>query len=51
MNNFVCPDRYVGVDFALALPNIDHVVEAVKRFGKDSYIAKNQDFQRAFALL
>ena len=47
VNDFVHPERYVGVDFALTLPNIDHVVKAVRKFGKDSYIAKI-DISRAF---
>ena len=38
---------YEGLDFALSLPTIDHVVHAVKRFGKNCHIAK-LDISRAF---
>ena len=38
---------YEDVQFVLSLPTIDHVIKAVDRFGKDSFIAKI-DISRAF---
>ena len=40
-------DTYENVDFILSLPTIDHVIRAVKRFGRGSCIAK-LDISRAF---
>ena len=34
VNDFVCQDRYVDLDFALTLPNIDHIVKGVKNLEK-----------------
>ena len=47
VNDFVCPDKYVDLEFALTLPNIDHITKAVKKFGKNCHIAKI-DISRAF---
>ena len=40
VNNAVSSDKYQDVEFLLTLPTIDHVIRAVKKFGKNSYIAK-----------
>ena len=47
VNNACKGDTYESVDFILSLPTIDHVVRAVKKFGRASYIAK-LDISRAF---
>ena len=47
VNNAVISETYVGFDFLFTLPTIDHVIKAVKTFGKGSYIAKI-DISRAF---
>ena len=38
MNDVVESDNYVKVHFTLTLPNIDHIIEAVR--GRGSYLAK-----------
>ena len=47
VNDAVQSDTYVGVDFLLTLPTIDHITNSVKKFGKNSFIAKI-DVSRAF---
>ena len=47
VNDSVSDNTYVGLDFILTLPNIDQVVNAIKKFGKGSYMAKI-DISRAF---
>ena len=40
VNDATISDQYLGVNFQLTLPTIDHVTRAVTKFGKNSYIAK-----------
>ena len=47
VNDASSGSSYENLDFILSLPTIDHVVKAVKKFGKNSYIAKI-DISRAF---
>ena len=47
VNNAVNPSSYMGVEFLLTLPTIDQVTKAVKKFGRNSFIAKI-DISRAF---
>ena len=47
VNTHVRSDNYMGVDFALTLPSIDSVTQAVKKFGKNCHIAKI-DISRAY---
>ena len=34
VNDFVDSDRYVGQDFALTLPNINHIINMVKNLAE-----------------
>ena len=47
VNDAVEQDSYLGTNFALTLPTIDHVIKSVLKFGRGSYIAKI-DISRAF---
>ena len=47
VNDAVQSDSYEGVEFLLTLPTIDHITNAVKKFGRNSFIAKI-DVSRAF---
>ena len=47
VNNAVKDNFYVGLEYMLTLPTIDHVVRAVTKFGRGSYISKI-DISRAF---
>ena len=47
INDWVSDNTYLGTDFVLTLPNMDHIVKAVNKFGKGSCIAKI-DISRAF---
>ena len=47
MNDAVQSDTYAGVDFLLTLPTIDHITNSVKKFGRNSIIAKI-DVSRSF---
>ena len=39
VNNAVNSDKYEDIENLLALPTIDYVIKAVKKLGKNSYIA------------
>ena len=47
VNDATISDQYLGVEFQLTLPTIDHITRAVTKFGRNSYIAK-LDISRAF---
>ena len=47
INNAVKEGTYIGLDFMLPLPTIEHVIRAVNKFGQNSFIAKI-DVSRAF---
>ena len=47
VNSNISKDSYLGTDFILTLPSIDHITNKVKKFGKGSLIYKI-DIIRAF---
>ena len=47
VNDTVDSSSYMGVEFLLTLPTIDQVTKAVRKFGRNSFIAKI-DISRAF---
>ena len=47
VNDAVNSDSYLGTPFLLTLPTIDHIIKGVKKFGKNSFLAKI-DISRAF---
>ena len=47
VNDAVRSDSYLDTTFLLTLPTIDHVIKGVKKFGKNSCLAKI-DISRAF---
>ena len=47
VNSKISKDSYLGTDFILTLPSIDHITNKVKKFGKGSLLYKI-DISRAF---
>ena len=47
VNSEISKDSYLGTDFILTLPSIDHITSKVKKFGKGSLLYKI-DISRAF---
>ena len=47
VNSKISKDSYLGTDFILTLPSIDHITNKVQKFGRGSHIYKI-DISRAF---
>ena len=47
INAGVAPDYYLGKDFILTLPNVDIIINEIRKLGRGSYIFK-VDISRAF---
>ena len=47
VNTYISKDTYLGTDFILTLPSIDHITSKIKQLGKGSLIYK-VDISRAF---